>query len=90
MKEDSYWNFRVCKRTESINSKDVCIYDIREVYYIKNDKIEAYSKDPLALEWDNREDTEKEIVKSMSWTFKKYVEALKKPVVNLDELAFKD
>lgn len=68
------WNYRVTKR--KILGEDV--FEIREVYYDKKGKVEAWSGDAIEPCATSKVDLQKDLVRM--------VEATTKPIIDLDEL----
>jgi hypothetical protein len=80
-KKKSYWNYRILTRIVKANnltvaSKNWREFFISEVYY-KNGKPKSYAPDLNPLSgWDE--------LKDLKWTAKHIKEALKKPVLDID------
>ena len=79
-----HWNYRLCKHKLENGYEQ---FDIREIYYLENGDIDLYSTEPLVISHiPDKEDTEEDIINSLKFDLKKSLEALKKPVVDLDSL----
>lgn len=72
-----YWNYRVC----TYKVDNVSYYGITEVYYNKEGKIQSFI-DPLDIKLLQQSEDFEELKE----TSNSIQEALKKPIVNLDEI----
>ena len=80
-KKRSYWNYRILTRIDvknnlTVDSKNWREFFLTEVYY-KKGKATSYAPDLNPLSgWDD--------LKDLKWTVKHLKEALKKPVLDID------
>ena len=86
------WNHRLCKQTHELASGEkVVSYGIHEVFYNEDDTIYGITVDPVSVGFDLFEGIDDEDpVESATWTLNKMIEALNKPILDLDTIEYSD
>jgi len=83
------WNYRLCKHKIEINNKEYIVYDIRDVYYNKDESIYAYGQEKTPLESIlDYDETEEDAIRTFKYDLIKMLECISKPVLDLDTIIF--